>query len=348
MRQICPNIYTIELKRPKILDIKNAFSAIVRNNSFIIARDHFNQMADAVKKISNDIKPNIIHIDHLQMAQYVNFIPNTFKFKTVLDNHNVEADIIKRISERSDKLLHKLYASIEWKKLQKYELNICKRSSVVITVSDIDKKRLYSLDNTLKNLQTIPIGVDTEYFGKVKYNPQSNNILHIGTMYWPPNVDSMLYFYKSIYPLIKKQIPESTLTIAGQNPVNEIIKLSEDKSVNVTGYVDDIRTIAENCGVFIVPLRSGSGVRVKILNALAMGLPVVSTSIGAEGIDIEDKKHILLANSNHEFADAVVKLLENKQFAKEIGDAGRKLVQEKYSWDIVGKKLIDLYNNLGN
>jgi len=342
LRNICPDIDIVPLRRNRLTQASDLLTSLLRNRSFIISRDFRREMKLAFDRLVEDFCPDIVHIDHLQMAQFVDF---GAPYKTVLDNHNVEAMIIRRVAETADSPGMRLYASVEWPKLQRYETDCCCKCDLVLTVSDEDNATLRHLTDHRAHIRTVPIGVDTDYHSPVKRAPNSRNILSIGTMYWPPNVDSMLYFSKEIFPLVKKQIPEAILTIAGQKPTASIRALAADASIKVTGYVDDSRTVAQDCGVFIVPLRSGSGVRVKILNALAMGLPVVSTSVGAEGLDVISGKHLILADDRDSFARAVIDVLTKPSLANTIGRNAREFVCGQYSWDTVGRRLLDCYSS---
>lgn len=342
LRQICP-VDTIYLKRGKLRYFSDLISSLLARRSFIVARDFRAEMRFAVSNCIEQFKPDVIHIDHLQMAQFVDF---DGPYRIVLDNHNVESVIIKRVKKTASDIAQRLYATLEWPKLRKYELDVCNRCDRVIVVSNEDKATLLGLDSRLTNVESVPIGVDINHYQLIPRKNDSKNILSIGTMYWPPNIDSMLYFCREILPLIKNDIPGCTLTIAGQRPVDAIKLLARDPAISVTGYVEDDRLVAHNCGVFVVPLRSGSGVRVKILNALAMGLPVVSTSVGAEGLDVVNGKHLLIADSPRDFADAVKKVLGDNDLSRKLGYNGRELVCAKYSWERVGEQLLSLYDRL--
>ncbi len=345
IEQMCSHVTTVPLARGKTAMPRDLAMSLMSGRSFIVSRDFRREMQRAVDTAVAEFAPDVIHTDHLQMAQFVDFRSSR---KTVLDHHNVESMIIKRISETSDSRLMRLYGRIEWPKLQRYELEVCRESDLVLTVSEEDKATVLGLDPALENVQCVPIGVDTERFAGVERKAGSRNILSIGTMHWPPNVDSALYFHREILPLVKAEEPDCTFTIAGQRPVAAVQALASDPSVRVLDHFDDEREIAADCGVFVVPLRSGSGVRVKILNALAMGLPVVSTSIGAEGIDALSGEHLLIADTPEEFARAVTKVLRDPGLADRLGQNGRALVSKDYSWERIGGRLLGIYDQLSS
>lgn len=344
-REICSKLRVVTLARPKSRLIRDAACSLFTRRSFIVSRDFRSDMQSVIDAELQNFRPDVVHIDHLQMAQFVDF---DSECRIVLDHHNVESMIVKRIGESPGSLATRLYAKLEWPKLQSYELDICRRSDLVLTVSEEDRSTLCSLEPSLNNVHPVPIGVDVDFFQLIERQPKEPNMVSIATMYWPPNVDSMLYFHNDILPIVRKRVPNSILTIAGQRPVASIQALASTPGVRVTGYVDDTREIARDCGVFIVPLRSGSGVRVKLLNAMAMGLPIVSTSVGAEGLDVVSGEHLLIADTAREFADAVVRLLEQPQAAAEMGANARKLVCAKYSWEKIGAELLDTYQRMAH
>lgn len=341
--RICERLRSISLRRGKSALILDAARSLLANKSFIVSRDYRKAMQGWVIEELNQFQPDVVHIDHLQMAQFVPFGPG---FKTVLDHHNVESMIVKRIGESPGSLASRLYARLEWPKLRRYELDVCRRCDRVLTVSEEDKGILVDLDPALKSVKVVPIGVDVHHFQVIEREPAVPNVLSVATMYWPPNVDSMLYFHDDIWPLVKARVPDCVLTIAGQKPVPAIQALGSDGDVRVTGYVSDSRDLARYCSVFIVPLRSGSGVRVKLLNAMAMGLPIVSTSIGAEGLDVVGGEHLLIADTPGEFAGAVVDLINDRELGRQLGENARALVCEKYSWETVGARLLQVYEEL--
>lgn len=341
IRGMCAGVDVVPLERGRGRQIVDLAGSLASGSSFIVARDFRPAMQRLCERAVADFEPDVIHIDHLQMAQ---FVPGGARCRTVLDNHNVESMILRRVSETAESAMMRAYARLEWPKLKRYELEVCRGSSLVLTVSEQDKATLREMEPSLENVETVPIGVDVHYFQPLQLDRQSRNILSIGTMYWPPNVDAMLYFYREILPLVRREAPDCVLTIAGQRPVESIQALARDPGVRVTGRVDDVPAASADCGVFIVPLRSGSGVRVKILNALALGLPVVSTSVGAEGLGVTSGEELIIADTPAEFADAVVRVLRDRDLAERLGRNGRRLVCEEYSWERVGERLLGLYD----
>lgn len=346
LRSLCAGgIELVVLPRGKGRDLSIAVRSALLGKSFIVSRDDAAPMQEAVAKKLSEKRYAALHVDHLQMAS---FVPkDTHGAKVVLDEHNVEYRIPQRLASTSKNPLIRAFGALEWRRLKNFEREAILRADLTIAVSDEDRQVLQALSGARADtMTTVPIGVDTAYFGEVDWNPGGKSLLSIGTMYWPPNVDAALYFYQEIFPKIRQQMADSTLCLVGPKPTAEIVALGDDPAVTVTGLVPDIRPYAERCGVFIVPLRSGSGMRVKILNAMAMGTPVVSTVVGAEGIDVTDGENILLADSPDTFANACVRVLNDPALASRLATGGRALMQRQYSWDTVGGQLRILYRGL--
>jgi glycosyltransferase involved in cell wall biosynthesis len=284
------------------------------------------------------------------MAQFIaSFLPTSANPKIVLDQHNLEHQIIRRIAENpGTNPLLRWYAGVEWPKLRDFEVAAMRRADVTLAVSDADRDAFLALAPDLAGkVETVPIGVDTDYFSAAEREPDAQTILSIGTMSWLPNIDAMQWFVGEILPLVRAERPGARVSIVGSNPAKAVVALGKrDPAVVVTGTVPDVRPYAKECGVFVVPLRSGSGVRVKILNALAMGLPVVSTAIGAEGIAVTHGENILIADTPRQFAEAVCRVLNDRTLADRLGANGRALVEERYTWGAVGKRLHAVYDRV--
>ena len=173
-----------------------------------------------------------------------------------------------------------------------------------------------------------------------------NTLLFVGTMGYPPNVDAVLYFCNEILPLIERQIPNVKLLVVGKHPTSEILKLGKRMNVYVTGYVRDIIPYYNKVSVSIIPLRAGGGTRLKILESMALGRPVVTTRVGAEGLYVVDQKNIIIADAPSKFAEGVIRLLQDKNFSKEISRNARQAVVSNYDWPTISQKLVALYCNL--
>lgn len=338
-------IYTVPIERSKAKNITDAAGALLTHRSFIVGRDRVPAMQKIVNSRLAQQRFEAVHIDHLQMAQYV--LPRRTGARLILDHHNIESVIIKRLAETTPSRWIKLYASQEWPKLEKHEVSVCKQCDHVFVVTEGDAYTLRSIDPTLNNISTIPIGVDGDYYSVVDRRQDSQTLLSIGTMYWQPNIDAIIWFHERIFPMVKEHVPGARLNVVGNKPVEQISSIAlADKSVTVTGYVKDDRVPAVDCAAFIVPLLSGSGMRVKILNAMSMGLPVISTTIGAEGIAGTDGKDILVANSPEKFSRYCVQLLQEPGMRDKIGLAGRALVESNYAWRAINRRLLDIYDKV--
>ncbi len=189
------------------------------------------------------------------------------------------------------------------------------------------------------------MGVDLEYFQPTSSTYQPH-LLFTGTMSYFPNWDAALYFYKEILPLIRTAHPEITFNIVGNHPPEQIKRIANGINVVVTGHVPDIRPHFDQAAVFVSPLRSGSGVQVKNLEAMGMGVPVVTTSIGAQGLEAKAGQDILIADAPEEFARHVIDLIQSSDLRQKIGDAGRQLVEAKYNWPILAQRLEAVYSRI--
>lgn len=336
LRQYCADVRVFPMKRSALINARWMAQTLATGRPFIVDRDSVPEMQAAVDRMLAEDRFDLIYVDHLQMTLY---LKGKHLCPSLLDEHNVEWQLIRRVAETEPFGLRKWLASLEWRKLRSYELAVCREYDVVTTVTEQDKAALQADAPDLAAVDCVPIGVDTHEFTPVELDPESKTILSLATMSWYPNVDAMHYFYSEIFPLVREQVPDARLVIAGSRPPESIKKLEQDSSVSVPGFVQNVQDVAGKAAVFIVPLRSGSGMRVKILNALAMGLPVVSTNVGCEGISARHEEHILLADSPDDFAAQVVRLLKDRALRTRLGAAGREFVEKCYAWQVVYPKL---------
>jgi glycosyltransferase involved in cell wall biosynthesis len=277
----------------------------------------------------------------------VNLPENLSSPALVLFQHNVEAMIWKRHYEVQPNALKKAYLKNQWLKTLDYERKVSDRFDLVIAVSKEDADT-FRKDYGIENVIDVPTGVDIDYFrpqrdGRVK----PNSLVFTGSMDWLPNEDAMQYFTKEILPLVRKRIPDVVITIVGRNPYPSLLESSQrDRGVIVTGRVDDVRPYLDSSAVFVVPLRIGGGTRLKIYEAMAMELPVVSTTIGAEGLPVVPGKEIVMADTPEGFAESVTELLNNREMAQELGRNAATRVRNEFGWDQVAKTFATACENV--
>jgi len=285
-----------------------------------------------IERLVKDKAFDVMVCDFLQPS--VN-VPAGTSVTTVLFQHNVEAMIWKRHYEVQSNPLKRLYLYHQWRKTWSYERSACRRFDLVVAVSVPDEEQMrneYGLERTA----AVPTGVDINYFSPSGIPSAKYNVVFTGSMDWLPNEDAMQYFIREIMPLVRKDIPELTLTVVGRNPYASLVELSKrDKSIVVTGRVDDVRPYIEQASVYIVPIRIGGGTRLKIYEAMAMEKPVLSTTVGAEGLPVRNNQEVVLADSAEEFAAALTTLLRDEKAAQELGARGAKVVREKFGWQAV-------------
>jgi glycosyltransferase involved in cell wall biosynthesis len=258
--------------------------------------------------------------------------------KCVLFQHNVETTIWQRHVEQSRSLLKRLFFQIQAGKMEAYERRICRTAKHVIAVSEIDAFRMKRLFG-IETVSSVPTGVDVEYFTPRGASAAIADIVFCGSMDWLPNVDAVLYFLSEVLPLIRDTLPETTFVIAGRSPDARVLKAVQGLAgVSVTGKVEDMRPYLWGAKISIVPIRIGGGTRLKIYECMAAGVPVVSTTIGAEGLRYNDGVDIVLADDPAGFAAACVRLLSNDAARKAIAHNALERAQREFSWEAVSRE----------
>jgi sugar transferase (PEP-CTERM/EpsH1 system associated) len=363
LAQFCDRVETCILKRSLLRDIACFVKSRLTRQSFIMTRDRSTEFESRLRDLVREHRYDVIHAVRLNMFQYVPAEGSSCT--TVLDTENVEFLVLRRIFQSDPLSVSGLVSLLESKRLADYERAACSRADFVLTVTDEDKSALTRLapnsarETRAPRLETIPIGVDTSYFTRSWQMAEEPRAVFVGTMYWPPNVDSVIHFCDDILPIVRSELPELEFNIVGLRPTKAVLNLqSTVPGVHVVGSVPDVRPYMAESRVFVVPLRAGSGMRVKILNAMAVGIPVVTTSIGCEGIDglvqvqrpladhDNSDANIWVADSPHEFARAVVTLVTHDGIARTLSRNGRTLMETVYDWSIIRNRILDLYDRI--
>lgn len=318
------------------LNVPRTAKNLILSNLQGIPLNLFRNKSAAFKQKVNAVihQYDVVFCDHYVMFQY---IPENFKGKIVLHEHNCEYLIWKRYAGIEKSLPKKLALLNQASRIKKYERQICRKADVILAApNDIEELVKIGADKQ-KFLETYHLGDDSLLEQeKLQFQPDNNTLLYIGTLSWEANIDGLLWFYKDIFPLLKKKNPAIKLRIIGRHPDERLIRIAEnDKDIILEGFVEELEPYFRNSNVFITPLRFGSGIKVKVVNSLYMGIPCVTTSIGAEGLKTEDGEHMFIKDSPQEFADAINLLLTNKTIWDKISNNAKALARKYYTWDYV-------------
>jgi glycosyltransferase involved in cell wall biosynthesis len=287
-----------------------------------------------------------LHFNHLDAAQYVDWLEALDpRIKVVFDTHNVLTLLYERLFNSESNLLRKAYCWFQWRKMCHYEKAIMRKFDKVIVCSEVERDlvKLWGVKNCL----VVPNGVDINYFtpGVANMRPQARpaHLVFTGAMDYLPNAEGVRWFLRSVFPELDRRLSSYKLTVVGKNPPADLLAYGEPGKVEFTGRVDDVRPYARSADVFIVPLRIGGGTRLKILEALAMELPVVSTRVGGEGLDLQDEIHLKLVDNASEMAEVIVELCDQRERARAMAQNGCEEIRKKYTWDVVAGSLSEFY-----
>ncbi len=296
-------------------------------------------------------KFDIVQVEGIEMAQYGLWLLEERRGSRpliVFDDHNAEYVLQQRAFEtdarRPGRWPAALYSFIQWRKLSRYESEICRRADRVVAVSETDKKALRRLIPDLK-VTVIPNGVDTEYYTPQSLPSYPHTLVFTGKMDFRPNIDAVLWFCREVLPLLRAEIPTIHFYIVGQKPHRRILPLADNPAVTITGYVDDIRPYIARADVYVIPLRIGGGTRLKVMEAMAMGKAIVSTTMGCEGFEVTNGRELVVADTAADFARQVIKILGDDRARESLGREARRFVERRYDWRAIVPGLDKVYDD---
>ena len=342
MQQHCSRFIAVPQKRTDVRNWRYFLKLLCNFASpypFGIAKDYSSALVERIQQTLDSSEFDVLVCDFLHATinlKAINSVP------IVLFQHNVEAEIFRRYYLQQSNPLGKLFWLYQWKKMQRYERRVSRDMDKCVAVSKTDQIT-FQRDYGLTNVSSIDTGVDLDYFAEVKAKRLANRLVFTGSMDWLPNEDAMVWFTQEILPKIRLAIPEVSLAIVGRRPGSKIKQLNQlGAGIIVTGRVEDVRPYLGEGSVFVVPIRIGGGTRIKIFEAMASGTPVVSTTIGAEGLTVQHQRHLLLADSPQDFAQAVINLLQNTGLAAQIAEQAKTFVKENNDWKIVAWQFAEI------
>lgn len=324
--------------------LSGAFANLFSRESYHVSRFDFEDYRSALIGILKGQKFDIVQLETLYLAPYIETIREVSDAKIVMRSHNVEYEIWERVVASTSLWTKRKYLSHLTSKLKRFETNRLLHYDALVTVTQRDLDQYRSLGYKGQGISS-PIGVDIRQYDAQPIDTNLLSFSFIGSLDWMPNLDGLGWFLSYIWPRIIGKYPSATMHIAGRHTPPSIVNLASDHII-VHGEVDDAHAFLLEHPISVVPLLSGSGMRVKVLEAMALGRVVLSTKIGAEGIDAEDGREILIADSSNEMLDRIDRLVSNPGMMISVGAAARAFIGERFDQDRNARDLIDFYKGL--
>jgi sugar transferase (PEP-CTERM/EpsH1 system associated) len=345
MQSICRGIATAPARCARAYDRPGeALRYLLGGKPFELRLYMSGDFAEKIRGLVSAVEFDVVEIIDSYMALYLEILPDELRSKTILTFIDVVFSRSERISRLDTRLARKLRNRLYGRMMRQWEPKYAARFARCITVSGSDRDLLLAANPRL-NIDIVPNGVDAHGYQPLPEPPSPGSLIFVGNMGYQPNVDAMTWFCERILPLVRREVPGIELWIVGKSPTPEVMQL-EGGGVSVTGRVADLRPFYERSSVSVVPLRGGGGTRLKILESMALGRPVVSTTIGCEGLEVVDGEHLLIADRPEEFAERVVRLLKDNGLRRRLMQRARELVEGTYDWDIISEKLERIYGEV--
>ena len=330
LRTVCQAVHVVAHRRPSWKKLWQMGTAPLRRDPYLVVI----YRSRALRRLVSQLAPraDVVQAEFPYGGQYFLGLP----CRKVLDAHNIETDILRLQYPRERHALRRASSYLQWRKMALFEERVCRAADAVLATSTADRAKILALN---PNTFLVPNGVNYPPTS-VAGSDDSGTITFTGLMSYPANEDAVLYFVESIWPHVRGR--GRRLMIVGNRPTRAVSQLHRG-DVTVTGAVPEIAPYLARASVLVAPLRIGSGTRIKILQAMAHGVPVVSTSIGCMGLGVSHDEHLLVADRPQEFAACVNRLLEDGALRRRLGAAGRAFVAQSYTWDAIGVALRRIY-----
>lgn len=319
--------------------IKNLFA----KGSYNIERFVASSVAHDLIGLLKEREFDIVQMETLFATGYIDIIRSYSKAKIVLRAHNVEHIIWERLAASENNPVKKAYLKFLSKRLKQYELDILNKVDAIVPITPVDEQ-LYTSFGFSRPMITLPLGVDLNDY-PIQNIPTEMALFHLGSMDWLPNIEGVKWFLEKCWPLIHGQFPSLKFYLAGRSFPEELQK-AVYPNVIIEGAVENANDFISSKQIMIVPLLSGSGMRVKIIQGLALKRTIISTTIGAEGIHVENDRNILIADTPEQFLAAITKCLSDQSMMLKIGENARKLIEQDYSNKAIGIRLSEFYKSL--
>jgi polysaccharide biosynthesis protein PslH len=319
----------------------SACHAVVRRVSYWERWYRSRAMLEHLRRLGRSVRFDLVHLDIVFLSRYLEALPGV---PVVLNHHNIESHLLWRRAAAQRTRLGRVFFEREARKTSALERTFVPWVARNVVVSDLDGERLRELTSGAR-ITTVANGVDVEFFrARHAVDGNGKSMTFAGGMDWFPNRDAITYFVTEVWPALVQEDPERTMTVIGRNPPPAVLAAARDPRLRVLGFVDDVRPHIEAAAVYVCPMRVGGGTRLKILDALAMSRPIVSTDLGVEGLGLTEGEHYLRAQTPREFVTQVRRLETDPALRRRLGEAGRALVVQQYSWPRIAESLEQAYS----
>lgn len=340
VKTFCKQVHAVNLNRN--LCLVNSLAALPSKKPMSVAYFASNRMKIIIERLVQDYDFDIIHTEFIRAAPFTADLQGIPKVFDSVDCLTLAYERGWRNTNIS--IFNRIVSLEEWIKMRTYEPKMLRSFNRILVSSPIDRKFLAS--ESSPPVEIIQNGIDSDYFQYKDQDRDINHIVFVGQMNYYVNVDSILHFCDVIFPKIQKQLPDVRFSIVGMDPKQSVRNLSKNPAIEVTGFVPDIRPYLSRAAVFVCPLIAGSGIQNKLLQAMAIGTPIVTTSIATQAMQVKDGVHLLVADEPQQFAEAVVSFLTNINLRKRLSENAKNYIQEYHDWEAIGKKLDAIYESL--
>jgi sugar transferase (PEP-CTERM/EpsH1 system associated) len=339
LRAMCKEVQVVHL--PRWRSLLNCFFALFHSIPFQVAYYRSSKMREMLEEALARVQPDLVHTHLIRMAQYT---AHRSAMVRVLDVTDAVSLYLKRFLMKERNPLKKLGVFVEHRRVRRYE-SIVEHFDCTLVCSEVDRTILKQAGPDAR-IELLYNGVDLETFstnGTRDY--EQHTVIYTGNMTYYPNIDGAVYLARKVFPLVQEVISDARLYIVGQDPPKKVKSL-ENAHIAVTGFVPDIRDFYLRSAVAVSPIRFGAGTLNKILEPLALGVPVVSTSIGFEGLQLQAGEHILIADDPATFAKAIIAVLTDQSLRKKLSENGKRVIRNLYGWDTIVEKLEHIYKSV--
>lgn len=338
--EFCRDVVTIRHKslKKELMNFGKLLMSILEGEPAELRLAFSEDLAGEIQKLADRVDFDVVLIEHGSMGMYLKALPARLRERAVWVLHDIDFDKFMRLAHIERRTDTKIRAWAHARMMRRWQPHFASLFDFCVTMSHADRRLLLSANSSLR-VEVSPNGVDTTHYRPLPDGGDAPEMLFIGNMGYQPNADAAVYFCHEVLPLIRRGVGDAKLWIVGITP-GESVRRLDGNGVFVTGGVPDVVPYYERSRVCVVPLRAGSGTRLKILEAMALGRPVVSTSIGCEGLDVTNGEHILIADDAKQFSDHVVKLLNDRALRSRIVTKAREFVVATYDWDVIAENLV--------